>query len=110
MEPFDLERAKAGDPIGIICATEADVRFLGESPDGEFYAVYMKPRNQLEWFIGSYKADGLFMKPKPIRFWVRPWKYDGRSGATGLVWWDGEWEQPSGLWNWAGEAKLIEWP
>ena len=116
MEPFDLERAKAGDPISHKeYKGDVELRFLEKMPESKHYAVAAKFDDINEWMLRLYIADELCMKPKPIRFWVRPWKYKGGSVPVGLLWWPEEQKQPNnvsedGTWEWAGEANLVEWP
>ena len=114
MEPFDLERAKAGDPIELRGWPQMDIRFSDIAPDEKHISVWYRPRDN-DWRPYAYRPDELCMKPKPTRFWVRPWKYKGGSVPAGLLWWPEEQKQPNnvsedGTWEWAGEAKLVEWP
>ena len=118
MEPFDLERAKAGDPIGTTMFRMElgdEIRYIGAHPSGFHVIAICRRGSGGAWTLTTCGIEQLYMKPKPIRFWGRPWKYKGGSVPAGLLWWPEEQKQPNnvsedGTWDWAGEAKLVEWP
>lgn len=84
MKPFDLEAAKAGDPV--VTRDGRTARFVGHVPECDAVSrvlAYIEGRNTVTGFMesGAFLSDGecpedLFMAPKTRAYWVNMYQED----------------------------------
>jgi hypothetical protein len=69
MQPFDLERFKAGEPAYYVKVEITECFYFGELPDGKI-VVRCQYKNDTQWYTRSYSLDyvnnNFYMKERKL--------------------------------------------